>query len=463
MTDEPSPAGRSLRDRVVRGVAGQGFGLVSRVVVQLGMAGVMLPAWGAQLYGEWLTIVGIALLLGASDLGFLQAAASDMAFSVARGDRDHARDVFRTVGCGLGVTFAVATTLVALLGWWAPLGRWLGLRELDETSATAILVMIALQAMCLMTCMLFFCGLACVGEYGSAFAFLSVIYLGEWVAAAVTALAGGGPLAATSALLAVRVVGMVAMYAYLRRIVPWLRLGRPLTNVQVRKRLLKPALAGAGLAWGTALNIQAMIVLVSTVAGAAAATTFATVRAVSRTVIQVSGSVGPAIGPEFARAYGEDDLARVRSLQRQVSQIGVWSALVMVLVLAFVGDRLIELVTRGTVSDAGPLLLVLLLGAVLEVAWYTAGANLYATNRHQRVGFIFTLATVAALVLAYPMVSAWGVEGAALAIVCLSVVMLAVMVRASLRGTGDSLKGWLHAVVDPRGLVRTMAAVRSRT
>lgn len=456
-------ASRSLRERMVRGAAGQGMAIVSRVVVQLGMAGVLLPAWGLQLYGEWLTIVGIALFAGASDFGFLSAASSDMAISVGRGDREHARNTFRTVGNGVAVTFVAGMVVVLVFGTWAPLQTWLGLEKIAETAATAILAMVAAQSMCVMACMLLGAGLASEGHYGEAFAILSAVYLVEWVAAAVAALTGQGPLVATVVLLTVRVIGTIVLYVYLRRRVPWLSFGRPSQKVFVRKRLSGPALAGAAIGWGTALNMQALIVLVSIIAGAANAAVFATVRAVSRIVIQLATAIGPAVGPEFARAFGAGDQALLRALQRRVSQLGLWTAIAMVAVLALVGDWLVALVTRDTVVVQGPLLLILLVGAVFEVAWTTGGQILFATNRHQRVALIYTAASAASLGLAYVLVSRWGVDGAAWSVLAVSVVMLGVMLRASLRATGDSVGAWTRSLIDPRELPRAIAAMRSRS
>jgi O-antigen/teichoic acid export membrane protein len=453
---------RPIRERIVRGAAGQGMAIASRIVVQLGMAGVLLPAWGLQLYGEWLTIVGVALFAGASDLGFLSAASSDIAISVGRGDREHALNTFRTVGNGVAVTFVIGMSVVLVGGTWAPLDRWLGLEQIGETDATAILAMIAAQSMCVMACMLLAAGYASEGHYGEAFGILSTVYLLEWVAAAVAALAGQGPLIATAVLLAVRVIGMIAMYVYLRRLVPWLSFGRPSGKAHVRKRLTAPALAGAAIGWGTALSMQAMIVLVGVVAGAASAAIFATVRAVSRIVIQLATSIGPVAGPELARAFGGGDQALLRVLQRRVTQLGFWSAVAMVAVLALIGDWLVSVVTRGTVVVPGPLLLILLVGAVFEVAWTTSGQILFATNRHMRVGVIYTVLSAAGLGLAYVLVSRWGADGAAWSVLAVSVAMVVVMLPASLRATDDSIGAWARTIFNPRELPRAIAAIRPR-
>jgi O-antigen/teichoic acid export membrane protein len=284
----------------------------------------------------------------------------------------------------------------------------------------------------------------------------------EWVAAAIAALAGQGPLVATAALLATRVLGTVGMYVHMRRKVPWLSLGRPTARVHVRQRLTRPALAGAAIGWGTALNMQALLVLVSVVAGAASAAVFATVRAVSRIVVQVASAIGPTVGSEVARAYSSGDQELLRTLQRRVMQLGVWSALLMVGVLAFVGDWVVGLITRGTVEVEGPVLLILLAGAVFEVAWLTSGSILFSTNRHQRVGLIYTIASGAILGVAYLMVKAWGIDGAAWSVFVLSVLMLVVVTRDSLRATGDTAGARALSLLDPREVRHAIASVRPK-
>lgn len=446
----------------MRGAAGQASTIVSRIVVQLAMAGVLLPAWGLQLYGEWLTIVGIALFAGASDLGFLTAAATDMSISAGRGDHAHARDTFRTVSRWLGLTFVAAVVVVFGLATQAPLTDWIGLEQIDRSTAIAILTMMAAQSMVLMFCVLFAAGYAADGKYGEAFAMLSGIYLLEWVAAGVAAVAGFGPLIATAALLGVRLLGALTMYLHMRRRVIWLSLGRPSQRVHLRKRLTGPALAGAAMGWGTAASLQAMVVLVGVVAGPANAAIFATVRAISRVVIQLASAVGPMVGPEFALAFGAGDGALIRSLHTRVTQLGTWSAIGMVALLAVFGDWIVSAITRGHVSVQGPLLLLLLAGAVLEVVWRTSGAVLFATNRHQRVGVIFTVVSVATLGLAYVLVKGWGVDGAAVSVVLLSAIMLVVMVPIALAAAGISLGAWVRSLVDLRDLPRVVTSLRPK-
>jgi O-antigen/teichoic acid export membrane protein len=248
----------------------------------------------------------------------------------------------------------------------------------------------------------------------------------------------------------------------MRRRVPWLSLGSPTRSVEVRRRLSKPALASAGIAWGTGTNIQAMVVLVSVVIGPASAAVFATVRAVSRIAIQLASAIAPAVGPELARGFGLGDQALLRRFQRRITQVGVWSAVVMVMFIGALGDWLISTITRGTVIVEGWLLSLLLLSAVVEVAWLTSAAILFNTNRHGRVGLAYVIASTANLGLAYVFLRIWGIDGAALSLVILALVMLVVVMKHSLPATNETVRGWITSLVDPREIRDALTAVRAK-
>ncbi len=81
--------------------------------------------------------------------------------------------------------------------------------------------------------------------------------------------------------------------------------------------------------------------------------------------------------------------------------------------------------------------------------WLTSLAVLFGTNRHQRAAVHYLVASVIALPIAYVMLEAWGLDGAALALVLLESYMLVVVLRQALPAAHDTLRGWLGALIRP--------------
>jgi O-antigen/teichoic acid export membrane protein len=309
---------------------------------------------------------------------------------------------------------------------------------------------------------LLYAGFACEGHYGEGITAMAAIAFVEFAAACVAALLGYGPLVATAALFLCRIGGMGAMYVAMRRRAPWLHFGKPAGHPQVMKRLTGPAFAAAGIQWGTALNLYAMVILVGIVSGPASAAIFATVRTVSRVVLQLTAAIGQAVGPELAKAFGEGNHALVRRIQRRANQAAVWSAAAMIGVFLLFGDAIINLWTQGNVGAEEPLLGLLLIGAGIEAAWLTSGTILFFTNRHQRVGLVYTIASIASLPLTYLMVVAWGVDGAAISLIAVAAVMLVEVLRQSLPAAQETLHGWVGSLVRPASVWQAFVALRAQ-
>lgn len=459
-SEQPKP--RSLRRRIIHNAGGQAAAHVARIVVQLGLAGVLLPVWGLQLYGDWLVLVGVAVFVGGSDFGYLTATAADMNVAVNRGDRELALDVFRTVARGLAVVFGLVLIVALVLVLTVPLVSVLHLRLLDETAAAAIVMMIAVQVLLLVSSLLLYGGFLCEGYYGEGVLIQSAIMVCEYGSACVVALLGGGPLLATAVLLAMRVLGTVFMYFRMRRRAPWLSLGRPAGRARVAKRLTRPALAMAAIGWGTALNVQAMTVIVGIAINPASAAIFATIRTLSRVVVQLTASISQAVGPEIARAFAERNDALVHALQRRITQTTVWTSVALIAVLAPAGDLILRAWTHGHVVHGGLVLDLLLISAALEGAWLTAASVLFFTNRHQGIGLAYALLWIAGLPLAYVLTAAFGRVGAALAVVAVGVLMLAEVLRQSLPAAHETLAGWIGSLLRPADIWQAFVALRAQ-
>lgn len=95
--------------RILHGIGANGYGLLVTVVVQLAGVPILLHAWGAQLYGEWLILAAIPTYLSMTDLGFSQSAGNDMTAHVARGKCAEAQAALTPRGPLNAATLAIST------------------------------------------------------------------------------------------------------------------------------------------------------------------------------------------------------------------------------------------------------------------------------------------------------------------------------------------------------------------
>ena len=110
------------------------------------------------------------------------------------------------------------------------------------------------------------------------------------------------------------------------------------------------------------------------------------------------------------------------------------------------------------------LLFILLLVIVANSTWYTLSSVLAATNRHKRMAVVYLVGTTAALLGAVPLSSAFGLAGAAMALLAIDIAMVAYVFPAALRVVQDAPGGFLRALLDVRGAVRSaISSVRPAT
>ena len=80
----------SLKQRLGRGIGSTALGPVVTAVIQLGTVPLLLHAWGAAKYGDWLMLSAVPSYLTFANFGFGDASGSDMTGRVARGDKQGA-------------------------------------------------------------------------------------------------------------------------------------------------------------------------------------------------------------------------------------------------------------------------------------------------------------------------------------------------------------------------------------
>src|SRR5205823_6843927 len=107
--------------RIAKGFGANAYDQVVTVIIQIVGVPILLHAWGAQLYGEWLILFAIPAYLSMTDLGFSQSAGNDMTARVARGDRNGALGVFQSLNLLILVVTVVGLFCVAVAASTLPL------------------------------------------------------------------------------------------------------------------------------------------------------------------------------------------------------------------------------------------------------------------------------------------------------------------------------------------------------
>lgn len=368
-------------------------------VIQLGSVPLLIFLWGIETYGVWLILTAIPTYLAFSDFGFTFIAKNDMAMHVSADRRDDALVTFQSILALLLLVIVSAGLLLFAVLAWVPLADWLNLG--GERGDTAILVLGAqiLSVLLYQLCLLFYAGVRCEGRAATETYFAASWRLADALVIIGVAAAGGGLGLAALAGLGVRIVNLLVLARWLSRTTPWLSIGFEKAD---RKRIR--ALAGPSLTYmlvpvSNALLIQGPIIILGAISSPATVALFSVTRTVTRLGMAAANMVNFAFTPEYSFAFGRKDRALLRKYLTLHGLVAVLGSVSYLLVMYFLGDRAISLLSHEQVLPVAQLTFVMAFGVFAEMLWSALFAPLSAINAHREVAIAMVGLSAPALVI----------------------------------------------------------------
>ena len=390
----------SVLRRLAKGFGANAYDQAVTVLVQIFGVPILLHAWGARLYGEWLILFAIPAYLSLSDLGFSQSAGNEMTARVVRGDRAGAARVFQSLARQVYIGCAVALAGTTLLIWKLPIASWLQLNTMSPTSVRVVLCLAAAEMFVRLPNGVTDAGFRAGGDYALHVFLTSTARLLQFAGIWGAALAGGSPVAGTAAFFCVRLFATPFSAIVLHYRHGWLLSPAISGGWRDLHHLAKPAIANLALPLANALNIQGMVLVVGAVLGPVQVVVFSTLRTLTRLAVQLVMAVNNSAEPEIAAAHGSGDRRLMHALLKQVLSASMWLALAAATMLALFGNFVVRIWTHGAVQIDKTLFALLLLSAVASVLWYGSLIVLKAANRHLRASVLFVAVSSVAVGLA---------------------------------------------------------------
>lgn len=392
---------RHVIRRILHGLGAGAYGQLVIIVVQLVGVPILLHAWGAQLYGEWLILAAIPTYLSMTDLGFSQSAGNDMTARMARGDTAGTLAVFQSLSVLVYALALIGLLIATLLFALLPLQHWFHLVRLDVSQVRWILWLLAAEVLIRLVDGVNHAGFRSHGDYALHVAIASTTMLLQMASIWLLALAGYGPVAAAAAFVVLRVAQTPLVTALLLRRHRDLRLGLTHARFAELRRLSTPALANLSMPMAVALNMQGMVLVIGATLGPLAVVVFSTLRTLTGIVRQGTGVLSHAFEPEFAAIYGRGDGVLLRRLFGRMMLAQVLMAVTGAALLLFAGRIILGLWTHDQVAMDARLFHWLLLSTVMASLWHGALTMLKSANLHVTAAAWFALSAALSVAGAY--------------------------------------------------------------
>jgi O-antigen/teichoic acid export membrane protein len=430
---------RWLQPGLLANIGANGLGQIFQLLIQLVSVPIYVHSLGTERYGVWLLFVTLPTFFTVSDLGLTVSFGNDMTARVARGDLAGTRTTYRALTRSLlSLAAALVTLTMLLLGLVFPEILAAAAKACDGQPLTVLGLIIA-YGLGVLHCGATFAGFRATGEFSVAAYRMQWIALAEAMAAVAMAVAGLGLPAMAAALAAVRIAGAIWLWWLLRRRHPFLFAG---STTSLRERglaLLPAAVAAFALPLSNLLVLQASVVLIGMLAGAAAVPAYTATRTVTRLALQIGMIVNNASLPDFTAAHARNEEERKQDLLALSILAACLTVLPAALVIFPFGSTLVGIWTDQRITSPDLLVAAMGLSMVVSGYWLPLSNFLLAIGRQASFSWIYLLIALIALAVGALAIPSLGATGIAWAIALADCLMLGVILeRAARFGLIDS-------------------------
>jgi O-antigen/teichoic acid export membrane protein len=398
-----------MREMLVNNVASAGS-IFWRVVGQLLIPAALIGWWGPARYGEWVYLASLPTLLTVADLGFADAAASQMTMEIARGNRDQAIRIFQTI-CVITIVLCLALVLAGVPLFFID-HLEIGLAKLDTEALRATFALVCLSALLIVSKMFLSC-LRAGRFYAPSTLIYDAIQFMESVGIAVAAYAGKGFLFCALVALSIRTINVIFLVAFIRRRMSWIPWDFRSVDFKTSRDLLAPALAAMAIPTALALNSQGMIWIAGSVVGPTAAAVLSTTRTASRVMIQIVGIFSRAVMPIYSASVAVNNDNSRETIERISRLLLVFVLMPGCLIFGLFGRQFISVWMRGRLDAPSSLIWIMALAALLHGLWVFNANLLVSTNSHVKFGGVLVMITCIFTLLGWPCARLFNLDGIA--------------------------------------------------
>ena len=436
----------SSKARILKSLFATGFGQIITIVIQLAGLPIFLHFWGAEKYGEWLILSAIPAYLAMSDFGFASVAANDMTMNVAKGEFKTAIKTFHSILAVILMAVVISGLGVAVLIVLQTSYDLLPIKLISQKEVAIVIAIQWLQVMVAQISGQISAGYRCDGNFARNVMFGNFIRLSEFLITIALLATASDFINIVVAVLAVRIIGTLVMAFDLKRRSPWLSFGLAQASWLEIKRLLRPSIAFMAFPLGNAISLQGFTLVVGTLLGGSAVTLFSSYRTLTRLPLQLMAMINSSVWPEMSRIMGAEEFVKARKLHRIAVGASMWSTLITLSCLYFMGELILKYWTHGQIPFQPTLLLMLGLVILANAFWFTSSIVAVSINQHEKMAIVYLIASSLALALSLFLGKVYALTGIAASLLAIDVLMAIFVLRQSIVLTHDSLMPVIFSV-----------------
>lgn len=386
--------------RLVKNVGANGLGIFVTVFNQICLLPIYLHCWSVELYGDWIALSALSTFFASSDLGFTTVFTNEFVVEHARNNREKCHQILTNNNGFLMMVFLPLVLLLILFLRSSDLVSVLGLHSLDNTSARIILFVLVIHVF-----------LTMLGKVPNAIyranrfahkAFLidNLVWLSESIIIAVALLARLSPVFVAVGIAIPRLVILFYKWIDTRALFSYSFALRNVSFNDIKSSVL-PSLSMVSFPLSNTVVMQGLSLIVNKFFGASELVLFNTTRTLGNMIKFGSSVVTTSFYPEFAVAYGQEDISKIKRLNSYCTLSAIVISVLSIVVILPFGEWIFSIWTGEKVAFSFSLMATFLIVIVIDNYWNALIAPLVSTNMHSFLGIISLILSVLVVLLAF--------------------------------------------------------------
>ncbi|WP_372757558.1 lipopolysaccharide biosynthesis protein [Mariniflexile sp.] len=438
----------NFKKNIIKNLFASFFGKFSNTLIRLLQVPLLIYFLGVEDFGRWTVLYTIPSWLALANIGFGTVAANQMTIYLAEKHVEKVNKVYSSTFALLFIILILGIistfTFVSFIDWESFLkSHSPGSRE-NEFEYAVIFMAITIF-------ITFFYGLIDGTFRASRKAHVS-IYLASFIPwlnllalFIVLKYSTRFDLLSLGMLLA-NIVFLIIYFIISKKVSPEIKFSFKYIDIKEFKNLFKKGFAFQAFPLGNALTIQGNIFIIQILLGPTYVALFSTVKTIVNIVKQGIDIINQSSWPELSHLIGKKDFQSAMKIHRYGITASIILSIFGVLFLLFFGEILYVKWTGNNIVLPKRLFLLMLIPIPLNALWNTSSVVHLASNLHEKLAVRYLLYSSITFVATYFLTYFFGIEGTAISIVVLELLLIPYVVKTSIQITQDSWLGFKNDV-----------------
>ncbi|MGI4815683.1 MAG: lipopolysaccharide biosynthesis protein [Janthinobacterium lividum] len=408
---------------------------------------------GISRYGEWLILIALPSYVAMSDMGLGTTAANAMSLKAGKENSQSEMSVIfascwymiALLNLGFVLLLIAVFYLLQNLGFYK-------IQTISQSTADQILVLYLLYMAVSVQCSLSVAVYKAHMRYALGTFINNSIRLVESLCIILVLLLSNNLVHVALTYLVVRCIGYIVLIRVAAGLMPTLTFRVAAVDFRLIRSYLAPSLNFLLFSAGVNMTPQAVILILGRFFSPSLVVAFSMSRTVSRLGLQAMNAISTSVWAEYSLLAGKGLFDKIVDLNRKALRIAALMGVCFVIFVAAAGPKIIDIWSKGRISDATHWILGgLAIAYSIQGIWLIMSSILTSQNLHSRISLFYSLIN-AVLIAILVCTGRWITINEVIAMICVvELAMLIYTIVTTSKYLGRTTTSFARSIIGARG------------